>query len=93
MDQTHDTGVRMRRGRWLLLALAATGLIVSPAMGGAEAITLAQVVDTGGVQSQSVSDVLETMKEWKLLTLGIAMLLVGTYRYCPALCGSSVHWW
>jgi len=45
-------------------------------MGGTEGITLAQVVDTGGVQSQRVSDVLQTMKDWKLLTLGVSMVLV-----------------
>ena len=38
--------------------------------------TLAQVVDTNSVQSKSVGDVYETMKQWKLVSLTVSMLLV-----------------
>ncbi len=52
--------------------------ILSPAVAQAEMVgaTLAQVVDTNSVQSKSVGDVYETMKQWKLVSLGISMLLV-----------------
>ncbi len=59
----------------MLLGLALVGTIVSPAIAGSMP-TLAQVVDTNNVQSQRVSDVLQTMKDWKLLTLGVSMVLV-----------------
>ena len=59
----------------LLTGVVLAGVIVSPATA-ADSYTLAQVVDTNDVQSRSVSDVLHTMKEWKLLTLGVSMLLV-----------------
>lgn len=58
------------------MAVLLAGLIVSPAQGGADVLVLAQVVDTDGVQSQSVSDVLRFMQEWKLATLGVSLLLV-----------------
>ncbi len=58
-----------------LIALGALGLIVSPAAADAVPM-LAQVVDTGGVQSRSVGDVIETMKQWKLITLIVSMVLV-----------------
>lgn len=38
--------------------------------------SLAQVVDTNSVQNQSVGDVVETMKQWKLGMLSVSMLLV-----------------
>lgn len=60
----------------MIFGLITLGLIVSPALGGAEMLTLAQVVDTGGVQSQRVGDVLETMRQWKLVTLSVSMVLV-----------------
>jgi len=60
----------------VIFGLITLGLIVSPALGGAEMLTLAQVVDTGGVQSQRVGDVLETMRQWKLVTLSVSMVLV-----------------
>ncbi len=60
-----------------LIALGALGMIVSPALGGVDTThTLAQVVDTGGVQSQRVSDVIETMRQWKVVTLVVSMVLV-----------------
>lgn len=73
--------LRVRSGRsWfgLILAVAILGCIVSPASGQSEVIssTLAQVVDTDSVQSKSVGDVVETMKQWKIATLSISMLLV-----------------
>ena len=52
------------------------GVIVSPTIAGTDLVTLAQVVDTNTVQDQRVSDVVETMQEWKLLTLGVSMILV-----------------
>ncbi len=58
-----------------LFAFALVGLIVSPAIAG-EAVTLAQVVDTGDVQNKSVGDVIKTMQQWKLLTLSVSMILV-----------------
>ena len=60
----------------MLFGAILASLIVSPALAGADSLTLAQVVDTGGVQEKRVSDVLETMREWKLLTLGVSMVLV-----------------
>ena len=51
------------------------GVIVSPTIAGTDLVTLAQVVDTNTVQDQRVSDVVETMQEWKLLTLGVSMIL------------------
>ena len=39
-------------------------------------MTLAQVVDTDTVQSKSVADVVQTMKQWKLVMLSISMVLV-----------------
>ena len=60
----------------MIFGLITLGLIVSPTLGGAEMLTLAQVVDTGGVQSQRVGDVLETMRQWKLVTLSVSMVLV-----------------
>lgn len=59
----------------LLTGVVLAGVIVSPAAA-ADSYTLAQVVDTNNVKDRSVSDVLHTMKEWKLLTLGVSMLLV-----------------
>ena len=52
--------------------------IVSPAAAQGEMVgaTLAQVVDSNSVQSKSVGDVYETMKQWKLVSLGISMVLV-----------------
>lgn len=38
--------------------------------------TLAQVVDTDGVQNKSVGDVYQMMQQWKILSLGVSMLLV-----------------
>lgn len=58
-----------------LIATCAIGLIVSPTLA-AEAITLAQVVDTNDVQSRSVGDVIDTMRQWKLITLIVSMVLV-----------------
>lgn len=69
------------------LGLLTLGLlcIVSPAAFGAVAVdepvlmgaqTLAQVVDTDSVQSKSVGDVVETMRQWKIVTLSVSMLLV-----------------
>lgn len=79
MDQTHrQIGARARSGfatRLVIVSLL-TGLIVSPAIAGTDLVTLAQVVDTNNVQSQRVSDVVETMRDWKLLTLGVSMVLV-----------------
>ena len=60
----------------MLFGAILASLIVSPTLAGADSLTLAQVVDTGGVQEKRVSDVLETMREWKLLTLGVSMVLV-----------------
>ena len=59
-----------------LIAVGVIGLIVSPALGGADSHTLAQVVDTGEVQNRSVGDVIETMRQWKLITLIVSMILV-----------------
>ncbi len=59
----------------LLAGLAAAG-IVSPALAGAPHALLAQVVDTGGVAGKSVGDVVEAMRQWKLVTLGVSMALV-----------------
>lgn len=39
-------------------------------------IHLAQVVDTDTVTSKSVGDVVETLKQWKIVTLSISMVLV-----------------
>lgn len=58
-----------------LIAIGAISLIVSPTLAG-EAVTLAQVVDTNDVQSKSVGDVIETMRQWKLITLIVSMVLV-----------------
>lgn len=44
------------------------GLFAAPA--------LAQVVDTGEVQSMRVNDVVETMMKWQLLLLGVSAILV-----------------
>lgn len=68
----------------LALGCVVSGGIVSPAMAGTGAgivsagphALLAQVVDTGGVSGKSVGDVVETMRQWKLATLGISMALV-----------------
>lgn len=43
---------------------------------GPAGIHLAQVVDTGSVSNKSVGDVVETMKQWKVVTLSISMVLV-----------------
>tara|TARA_E500000318_G_scaffold54309_3_gene50651 strand:+ start:11395 stop:12459 length:1065 start_codon:yes stop_codon:yes gene_type:complete len=79
MDQTHrQIGLRTRTPLWpaLLVVLFGIGVIVSPTIAGTDVLTLAQVVDTEPVQEKRVSDVVETMKEWKLLTLGVSMVLV-----------------
>lgn len=79
MELTHRQ-IGARRRAWgrpaAVLGFFLAGLIVSPALAATDSVTLAQVVDTGGVQDKSVSDVLQTMREWKLLTLGISMVLV-----------------
>jgi membrane protease YdiL (CAAX protease family) len=79
MEETHrqiGTRAPARMTPLLLLGALIPGLIVSSAIGGTDVALLAQVVDTGGVQQQRVSDVVETMREWKLVTLGISMVLV-----------------
>lgn len=79
MDQTHrQIGARARTSLkpGLGLALLALGVIVSPTIAGTDLVTLAQVVDTNNVQDQRVSDVVKTMRDWKLLTLGVSMVLV-----------------
>lgn len=58
-----------------LVAFGVLALIVPPALGN-DAVTLAQVVDTGDVQSRSVGDVIQTMRQWKLITLIVSMALV-----------------
>ncbi|MBL4591091.1 MAG: CPBP family intramembrane metalloprotease [Phycisphaerales bacterium] len=62
--QTPTSG---RWTRWLILSVI-LGLFAAPA--------LAQVVDTGDVQSMRVDDVVETMKKWNLALLGISAVLV-----------------
>jgi len=54
------------------------GCIISPATAQPEVVstTLAQVVDTDSVGNKSVNDVYETMKQWKIVTLSVSMLLV-----------------
>ncbi len=37
---------------------------------------MAQAVDTSGVQDKSVGDLVETMQQWKLVFLGVSLLLV-----------------
>jgi membrane protease YdiL (CAAX protease family) len=78
-----NTGLRLNRpaGRVKPLmmggiALAVMGLIVSPAAAGVETLSLAQVVDTGSVSNQRVGDVIETMRQWKVITLSLSMVLV-----------------
>ncbi len=58
---------RFKLARFFLIVLV-LGCIVSPAM--------AQVVDTDSVQNQSVGDVVETMKQWKIVMLAVSMVLV-----------------
>jgi membrane protease YdiL (CAAX protease family) len=79
MEQDYRLNVGGTRPRLITSVVflgLALGLIVSPAMAGADGLVLAQVVDTDGVQSKSVSEVLQTMQEWKLVTLGVSMILV-----------------
>lgn len=61
-----------------MLGFVALCSIVSPVHAQSESVsvTLAQVVDTNSVQDKSVGDVVESMKQWKLLMLSVSMLLV-----------------
>jgi membrane protease YdiL (CAAX protease family) len=77
-------GIRKTRtGLWVLAVLL--GLIVSPASAQLDVVSnmnlglshgLAQVMDTDSVQNQSVGDVVEKMRQWKLVTLSVSMVLV-----------------
>lgn len=60
------------------MAALATGCIVSPALAstGADTATLAQVMDTASMANKSVGDVVEAMKQWKLVMLVVSMVLV-----------------
>lgn len=58
-----------------MLGMGLVASIVSPAL--AEPVqSLAQVVDTGGVQNKSVGDVLEMWQKWEILSLSVSMVLV-----------------
>ena len=61
-----------------MVMLALLACIVSPAAAQTDMAgsTLAQVVDAGSVGNQSVNEVYETMKQWKLVSLTVSMLLV-----------------
>ena len=59
-----------------ILGIGAVSLIVSPAHAGMDVVQLAQVVDTDSMSSRSVGDVIETMRQWKLITLIVSMILV-----------------
>jgi len=71
------------KGR-LMILVGLLGCIVSPAMSAQApnvdshpiSLTLAQVVDTDSVQNKSVGDMVETMKQWKVVMLSVSMVLV-----------------
>jgi membrane protease YdiL (CAAX protease family) len=51
-------------------------VIIAVVFGGVAPEAMAQAVDTSGVQEKSVGDLVETMQQWKLVFLGISLLLV-----------------
>ncbi len=51
-------------------------VIIAAVFGGVAPEAMAQAVDTSGVQDQSVGDLVETMQQWKLVFLGVSLLLV-----------------
>ncbi len=61
-----------------MLAVALLASIVSPSLAQTDPgmTTLAQVVDTHSVQNKSVGDVVETLKQWKIVSLSVSMVLV-----------------
>lgn len=51
-------------------------MIIGVVFAGVAPQAFGQVVDSAGVQDQSVGDLVETMKNWNLVILGVAMILV-----------------
>lgn len=51
-------------------------LIIGVVLAGVAPQAFGQVVDSAGVQDRSVGDLVETMKQWKLVMLGVSLILV-----------------
>lgn len=70
MISERTAGIRGLRGGWVMW------LIIGVVLAGVAPQAMGQVVDSAGVQDQSVGDLVETMKQWKLVMLGVSLVLV-----------------
>ncbi len=63
-------------GVFLIACIVSPSVAYAGAQADMGAVTLAQVVDTDSVQNKRVGDVVETLKQWKIVSLSVSMVLV-----------------